>query len=60
MTIDDLIKKLYEVKVDFGNIPVKVQCRDEGGAYYGSEDPDLYIADKKDRYAAVDKITLML
>lgn len=37
MTIDELIKALEKIKEDYGNIQVKVQYRDEGGDYYGSD-----------------------
>ena len=38
MTIEELIAKLEEIKKEHGNIEVKVQYRDDGGAYCGYDD----------------------
>lgn len=38
MTIEELIKALEKIKEDLGNIQVKVQYRDEGGDYWGTDD----------------------
>lgn len=40
MYIDELIKKLQEVKKEHGNIEVAVQYRDDGG-YYSGHDYEL-------------------
>ena len=41
MTIEELIAKLEEIKKEHGNIEVKVQYRDDGGAYCGYDDQVL-------------------
>lgn len=39
MKIDDLIEKLQMFKRKYGNIEVRVQYRDSGGDYYGTDEP---------------------
>lgn len=38
MNIEELIKVLEQIKEDHGNIEVRVQYRDEGGDYCGTDD----------------------
>ena len=46
MTIEELIAKLEEIKKEHGNIEVKVQYRDAGGFYYGSDEEILLSVEK--------------
>ena len=48
MTIEELIAKLEEIKKEHGNIEVKVQYRNDGGAYYGYDDQVLLSVEKQD------------
>ena len=48
MTIEELIAKLEEIKKEHGNIEVKVQYRDDGGAYCGYDDQILLSVEKQD------------
>ena len=48
MTIEELITKLEEIKKEHGNIEVKVQYRDDGGAYCGYDDQVLLYVEKQD------------
>ena len=48
MTIEELIAKLEEIKKERGNIEVKVQYRDDGGAYCGYDDQVLLSVEKQD------------
>ena len=41
MTIEELIAELEEIKKEHGNIEVKIQYRDDGGAYCGYDDDVL-------------------
>ena len=41
MTIEELITELEEIKKEHGNIEVKVQYRDDGGFYCGSDEEIL-------------------
>ena len=43
MTIEELITELEEIKKEHGNIEVRVQYRDDGGYYCGS-DEDLELS----------------
>ena len=47
MTIEELITELEEIKKEHGNIEVKVQYRDDGGFYCGS-DYQLVLSVEKD------------
>ena len=47
MTIEELIAKLEEIKKEHGNIEVKVQYRDDGGAYCGSDEEILLSVEKE-------------
>lgn len=47
MTIDELITELEEIKKEHGNIEVRVQYRDDGGYYCGS-DEDLELSVEKE------------
>ena len=47
MTIEELIAKLEEIKKEHGNIEVKVQYRDDGGAYCGYDDQVLLHVEKE-------------
>lgn len=38
MTIEELIAELEKIKEEHGNIEVRVQYRDEGGDYCGTDD----------------------
>ena len=46
MTIEELIAKLEEIKKEHGNIEVKVQYRDDGGFYCGSDEEILLSVEK--------------
>ena len=48
MRIEELIAKLEEIKKEHWNIEVKVQYRDDGGAYCGYDDQILLSAEKQD------------
>ena len=48
MRIEELIAKLEEIKKEHGNIEVKVQYRDDGGAYCGYDDQVLLYVEKQD------------
>ena len=48
MTIEELIAKLEEIKKEHGNIEVKVQYRDDGGFYCGSDEEILLSVEKQD------------
>ena len=48
MTIEELIAKLEEIKKEHGNIEVRIQYRDDGGAYYGHDDQVLLSVEKQD------------
>lgn len=37
MTIEELIKRLKEIKKEHGNIKVRVQYRDNDGIYFGND-----------------------
>lgn len=41
MTIEELIAELEKIKEEHGNIEVKIQYRDDGGAYCGYDDDVL-------------------
>ena len=41
MRIEELIAELEEIKKKHGNIEVKIQYRDDGGAYCGYDDEVL-------------------
>ena len=41
MTIEELITELEEIKKEHGNIEVKIQYRDDGDFYCGSDDEIL-------------------
>ena len=47
MTIEELITELEEIKKEHGNIEVKVQYRDDGGAYCGYDDQVLLSVKKE-------------
>ena len=47
MTIEELIAELEEIKKEHGNIEVKVQYRDDGGFYCGS-DEEIVLSVEKD------------
>ena len=47
MTIEELITELEEIKKEHGNIEVKVQYRDDGGFYCGS-DEEIVLSVEKD------------
>ena len=48
MTIEELIAKLEEIKKEHGNIEVKVQYRDDGGFYCGSDEEMRLSVEKQD------------
>lgn len=43
MNIEELIKELEKIKEEHGNILVRVQYRDDGGDYWGTDDIRLEI-----------------
>ena len=43
MLVSELIKKLEEIKSKEGDIQVSIQYRDDGGEYYGEEEPMLKV-----------------
>ena len=47
MTIEELIAELEEIKKEHGNIEVKIQYRDDGGAYCGYDDQILLYVEKE-------------
>ena len=47
MTIEELITELEEIKKEHGNIEVKVQYRDDGGFYCGSNE-EIVLSVEKD------------
>lgn len=51
MEIKELIRALEKIQEEYGNIEVQVQYRDDGGTYFGTEDPLLFV----DEYRAVDE-----
>ena len=46
MTIEELITELEKIKEEHGNIEVKVQYRDDGGFYCGSDEEILLSVEK--------------
>ena len=62
MKIDDLIEKLQMFKRKFGNIEVRVQYRDDGGDYYGTDVPYAIVStnvekdedeDRKEKFTVI-------
>ncbi len=47
MTIEELIAELEEIKEEHGNIEVKIQYRDDGGAYCGYDDQILLYVEQQ-------------
>ena len=47
MTIEELIAELEQIKKEHGNIEVKVQYRDDGDFYSGSDDQILLSVEKE-------------
>ena len=47
MTIEELIAELEQIKKEHGNIEVKIQYRDDGGFYSGSDDQILLSVEKE-------------
>ena len=47
MTIEELITELEEIKKEHGNIEVKVQYRDDGGFYCGSDEEIVLSVEKE-------------
>ena len=47
MTIEELIAELEKIKEEHGNIEVKIQYRDDGGAYCGYDDQVLLYVEKQ-------------
>ena len=47
MTIEELIAELEEIKKEHGNIEVKIQYRDDGGFYYGSDEQIVLSVEKE-------------
>lgn len=58
MTIDELIEKLEEIKAKEGNIDVYVQYRDDGGEYWGGEDPWLIVREEEYRDGIEKEVVL--
>lgn len=48
MNIEELIAELEEIKKEHGNIEVKIQYRDDGGFYYGTDTQFILSVEKDD------------